>query len=146
MNKLVLTGYICRDIETNYYNDRKYIKNSIAVRRDFKNKDGEYDTDFFNFIIWGNQAEYIEKYAHKGDKICIAGKILNNNYEKDGQMIYSFDVQVENIELINTKGAENQSVSADKIEDIENTAKEIFGSEIVETTDKKETASLDDLF
>lgn len=137
MNKLVLTGNICRDIEVGHYNDKKYIKNSIAVRRDFKNKEGEYDTDFFNFTIWGVQAEYIERYAHKGDKICIAGKILNNNYEKDGEMVYSFDVQVDNVELLTSKNNDNQSVLTDKITDIEEAAKDIFGDDIVQTTDDK---------
>lgn len=53
--------------------------------------------------MWGNQAEYIEKYAQKGDKVIICGKLQNNNYEKDGQMVYSDIVQVENIELLGTK-------------------------------------------
>lgn len=142
MNKLVLTGNICRDIEVGHYNDKKYIKNSIAVKRDFKNKEGEYDTDFFNFTIWGAQAEYIEKYGHKGDRICIAGKILNNNYEKDGVMVYSFDVQVDNIELLSSKAS---SVDTQSIENIEDAAKEIFGEDLVETTEKEPIASIDDL-
>ena len=100
MNKIILIGNICRDIEVKHYNDRKVIKNTIAVRRDFKNKNGEYDSDFFTFSVWGNQAEFMQKYAHKGDKIAIVGKLLNNNYERDGQTIYSNDIQAENIELL----------------------------------------------
>ena len=107
MNKIILSGNLCKDIEVKYYNDRKNIKNTIAVRRDFKNKNGEYDTDFFTFTIWGNQAEYIDKFATKGDKVLICGKLLNNNYEKDGKMIYSNDIQVENIELIGGKREKN---------------------------------------
>lgn len=107
MNKIILSGNLCKDIEVKYYNDRKNIKNTIAVRRDFKNKNGEYDTDFFTFTIWGNQAEYIDKFAVKGDKILICGKLLNNNYEKDGKMVYSNDIQVENIELIGGKREKN---------------------------------------
>ena len=107
MNKIILSGNLCKDIEVKYYNDRKNIKNTIAVRRDFKNKNGEYDTDFFTFTIWGHQAEYIDKFANKGDKVLICGKLLNNNYEKDGNMVYSNDIQVENIELIGGKREKN---------------------------------------
>lgn len=57
--------------------------------------------------MWGNQAEYIEKYAQKGDKVIICGKLQNNNYEKDGQMVYSDVVQVENIELLSNKKLDN---------------------------------------
>lgn len=118
MNKIILTGNICKDIETKYYNDKKYIKNTIAVRRDYKNKEGNYDSDFLNFTIWGAQAEFVEKFAHKGDKIMICGKLLNNNYEKDGQMVYSHDIQVENIELLFTKQERNEDAELPFDDDI----------------------------
>lgn len=107
MNKIILSGNLCKEIEVKYYNDRKNVKNSIAVRRDFKNKNNEYDTDFFNFTVWGKQAEYIDTYGSKGDKVLICGKLLNNNYEKDGKTIYSNDIQVESIELIGGKREKN---------------------------------------
>lgn len=104
MNKIILSGNICKDIEVKYYNDRKFIKNSIGVRRDFKNKDGEYESDFFNFSVWGNQAEFLSNYAKKGDKILICGKLQNNNYQNtNGDMVYSNDIQVENVEIISKK-------------------------------------------
>lgn len=110
MNKIILTGNICKDLETKYYNDKKYLKNSIAVKRDFKNKNDEYETDFFNFTLWGNQAEYLSKYGKKGDKIIISGKLLNNNYETENGMVYSFDIQVENVELLGNKKAQEEAV------------------------------------
>lgn len=129
MNKIILCGNICKDIEIKYYNDKKNIKNTIAVRRDFKNKEGNYDSDFFNFTIWGVQAEFLNNYAKKGDKILISGKILNNNYEKDGQMIYSNDIQVETVEILSSK-SQNGDAGVD-------TAKEIFGENTVEFANDK---------
>jgi len=122
MNKIILTGNICKDIEVKYYNDKKYVKNTIATKRDYKNKDGEYDTDFFNFTVWGVQSEYLEKYAKKGDRIIICGKMLNNNYEKDGQMVYSNDIQVETIELLSSKprGVEDELPFDDDVVEIDN--------------------------
>ena len=129
MNKIILCGNICKDIEIKYYNDKKNIKNTIAVKRDFKNKEGNYDSDFFNFTIWGVQAEFLNNYAKKGDKILISGKILNNNYEKDGQMIYSNDIQVETVEILSSKN-QNGDGGVD-------TAKEIFGEDTVEFANDK---------
>ena len=124
MNKVHMIGNICRDIEVKHYNDRKVVKNTIAVRRDFKNKNGEYDSDFFNFSAWGAQAEFIEKYAKKGDKIAICGKLLNNNYEKDGQTVYNNDIQIENIELLGVRSNNNG--------DAEGSAKETFDADVIE--------------
>jgi len=121
MNKIILCGNICRDIESKYYNDRKYVKNTIAVKRDYKNKEGSYDSDFFTFSIWGNQAEYLEKYAQKGDKILICGRLQNNNYEKDGETVYSNDIQVENIELLSFKKQTDNAETNDYIEHIRET-------------------------
>ena len=116
-----MIGRITKDNEIKYYNDRKYLKNTIAVRRDFKNKEGKYDSDFFTFTVWGNQAEYLEKYSGKGTRIAIAGKIQNNNYEKqDGTKVYSDDIQVENIEILETHQSQNQTMDEanKKLDDI----------------------------
>lgn len=129
MNKIILIGNVCKDIETKYYNDRKYMKNTIAVRRDFKNKDGEYDSDFFNFTVWGNQAEYLDKFANKGYKIALCGRLMNNNYEKDGQTVYSNDIQVDSIEILTPRQGMTQ-------EEAEQKAKELFGDDIVEVTNE----------
>jgi len=129
MNKIILTGNICRDIEVKYYNDKKYTKNTIAVKRDYKNKEGNYDSDFFPFTVWGIQSEFMEKYAKKGDKIIICGKMLNNNYEKDGQTVYSNDIQVESIELLKPKPQEAE----DELP---------FDNSVVEIDNKKSEGSL----
>lgn len=129
-----MIGNICRDIEVNHYNDRKVVKNTIAVRRDFKNKNGEYDSDFFTFSVWGNQAEFVEKYAHKGDKIAIVGKLLNNNYEKDGQTIYSNDIQVESIELLSPR-KENGTTENKEMDDATKAIADKLGDDIVQFLD-----------
>lgn len=127
MNKIILCGNICKDVELKYYADKKVVKNTIAVRRDYKNKNGEYDSDFLNFSVWGNQAEYLAQYSKKGDKILICGKLLNNNYEKEGQTIYSNDIQVENIEIISQRKKENEELSN---EDVIQKVKDTLGDDV----------------
>lgn len=134
MNKIILIGNMCRDIEVNHYNDRKVVRNTIAVRRDYKNKNGEYDSDFFNFSVWGVQAEFVEKYAHKGDKIAIVGKLLNNNYEKDGQTVYSNDIQVESIELLSPR-KENGTTENKQMDEATKAIAEKLGDDIVQFLD-----------
>ena len=136
INRIILSGNICKDIETKYYNDKKYLRNTIAVRRDFKNKDGNYDSDFLNFTLWGSQAEYLEKYANKGDKIIISGRIANNNYEKDGQTFYSTEIQVDSIELLGKRQKEESTSeelpfdNEESTEKMKSEAKDIFGEDV----------------
>lgn len=108
MNKVILMGNLTRDPEVRYSqngNQMAIARFSVAVTRRFK-RDGEPDADFFNCTAFGKQAEFIERYMHKGSKVCLSGRIQNDNYtNKDGQMVYSIRVMVDEIEFAESKGA-----------------------------------------
>lgn len=53
----------------------------IAVRREFKNSNGEYDTDFFKISLWEGIATNCEKYCKKGDKLLVSGRIGTSKYQ-----------------------------------------------------------------
>ena len=94
MNKIILTGNIVNDTVSR----EKLAKNSIAVRRDFKNEDGEYDTDFFEIIAFGHQADYMKNYICKGDKVEISGKMQIRQYQtQDGINRKAYEVIIESI-------------------------------------------------
>ena len=68
----IVTGRLTRDIElrTNEAgNTRGYI--SVAVRRNRKNKEGNYNTDFLSLSVFDERAEFIGKHFKKGDAIQI---------------------------------------------------------------------------
>ena len=46
---------------------------TLAVDRDQKRDDGEYDTDFLDFICWRGTADFVNKYFHSGDLGGVAG-------------------------------------------------------------------------
>ncbi len=108
MNKVILMGRLTRDPEVRYSqngNQMAIARFSIAVDRRFK-RDGEPDADFFNCTAFGKQAEFVERYLHKGTKILTSGRIQNDNYtNKDGQMVYSVRVMVDEIEFAESKNA-----------------------------------------
>lgn len=82
MNKVILSGNLCRDIEIKQTTGGKMVvTNSIAVKREFKNTNGEYETDFIYFQAWGGQAEYLSKYARKGDRLEICGRWQVREYQ-----------------------------------------------------------------
>ena len=106
MNKLFLKGRISSDIDTRYTqtNNTKIVKFSIAVRRDYKNQNNEYETDFFNCSAFSFTADFIEKYFKKGQEILLIGRIQNRSWETDsGEKRYATDVMVENVEFCGSK-------------------------------------------
>ncbi|MBR1852968.1 MAG: single-stranded DNA-binding protein [Lachnospiraceae bacterium] len=108
MNKVILMGRLTRDPEVRYSQGASQTavgRFSIAVDRRFK-REGEPDADFFNCTTFGKQAEFVERYLHKGTKIVVVGRIQNDNYtNKEGQMVYSVRVMVDEIEFAESKNA-----------------------------------------
>ena len=108
MNKVILMGRLTRDPEVRYSQGASQTavgRFSIAVDRRFK-REGEPDADFFNCTAFGKQAEFVERYLHKGTKIVVTGRIQNDNYtNRDGQQVYSVRIVVEEIEFAESKNA-----------------------------------------
>lgn len=110
MNLILLCGRLCKDPEVRYgANNTAIARFSIAVDRRFK-RDGQPTADFFNCTAFGKTGEFIEKYFHKGSKILVNGEMQNDNYKnKDGQMVYGFQVLVNNVEFAESKAASQQN-------------------------------------
>ena len=108
MNKVILMGRLTRDPEVRYSqgaSQTAVARFSVAVDRRFK-REGEPDADFFNCTCFGKQAEFVERYLHKGTKVVLSGRVQNDNYtNKDGQMVYSVRIMVDEIEFAESKNA-----------------------------------------
>ena len=113
MNKTILMGRVCKDVDARGDGNNMVARYSLAVDRRFKNKDGEYDTDFINVVAFGKSAEFAEKYFAKGMKVVITGRIQTGSYtNKDGQKVYTTDVVAEDQEFAESKkssGGETES-------------------------------------
>ena len=105
MNKIILTGRLTKDVEVRYTPSQKIVATfSLAVNRDYKNAQGDYDADFFNVIIWGKPAELAGNTLKKGNKILVEGRVQNRSYDaKDGSKKYVTEVIANNFEYLEKK-------------------------------------------
>lgn len=82
-------------------NKTEILDNAIAVRRDYKNAKGEYDSDFINVVFFNNTAKYINEYAPKGSMIEVVGKWQHRSYQdKEGNTKYVDECVVESASLL----------------------------------------------
>lgn len=104
MNKVVLMGRMTADADIKEFGKGKNAGIVASFRlaiRDGVDAEGNARTQFIQCTAWNGIAELVEKYAGKGKQICIAGKLVNNNYEKqDGTKVYQTEVQVSEVSLI----------------------------------------------
>lgn len=108
MNRVELTGRLTADPELRYTESEKaYTRFTLAVNRNYKNKDGEYDADFFNIVAWDKRAEVISKNVKKGNRFGVSGRLQTQRYEKqDGSTGYQTDVILEDFDFLETKPKE----------------------------------------
>lgn len=109
MNKVELTGRLTRDPNVRYSqgeNPTCVARFTIAVDRR-KSRDGNGPTaDFPSCVAFGKTGEFVEKYARKGMKFDLVGRLQTGSYEdKNGNKVYTTDVVVEEIEFGESKGA-----------------------------------------
>lgn len=85
MNIVCITGRLTKDPEIRNAGESTIASFSIAVNRRFKDKDGNYQSDFFDVSTFGKNAEFAEKYLKKGTKVEIEGRLQQDRWtNQDG--------------------------------------------------------------
>lgn len=115
MNKTLFIGRPTNEPEIMFGSNQKPVARfTLAVDRIYK-RSNEESADFIPIVAFGKTAELTEKYIKKGRKICVAGSLRNNNYEKDGVKHYGFQIVAEQIELLDKKEVPSEESNAGNI-------------------------------
>ena len=111
LNNVVLVGRTTKDPELRYTPSNVAVATfSLAVNRNFKDANGERETDFINCVIWRQQAENLANWAKKGALIGITGRIQTRSYEnQQGQRVYVTEVVAENFQMLESRAAREGS-------------------------------------
>lgn len=107
MNIVALMGRLTADAELRRTpSDKSVARFTVAVNRQFKNDKGEYDADFISCQAWGNTADFVSRYFHKGDMIALTGSLRTGSYtdrNHNDVTHYTTDVVVNNVEFCGSK-------------------------------------------
>ena len=94
---------------------------TLAVKREYKNPNGEYDSDFIRLKAFKNTANFISTYVKVGDLIYIEATYVSSTYDKDGQKLYSQDLIVTKVKCLSA----SKSKKEDKKEEVPTTQNEV---------------------
>lgn len=114
INQSVLVGRLTKDVELRYTPSNQAVATfTLAVNRNFKNQNGDYEADFINCVMWRQQAENIANWTQKGMLVGITGRIQTRNYEnQQGQRVYVTEVVGETFQVMESRkdqqGGQNQ--------------------------------------
>lgn len=79
-NSVIITGNVTRDAELRYTSTQKPVLGfTVACNR--QGQDGQSVADFFPVVLWGKNAEALEKYLTKGKSVLVKGRLQTRSYE-----------------------------------------------------------------
>ena len=108
LNKVMLIGNVGAEPEV------RYVEQGVAVgslriattERGYTLQNGTQvpeRTEWHNVVVWRKQAEFVEKYVHKGDKLYIEGQLRTRSYDdRNGVKKYVTEVWADNVEYLSS--------------------------------------------
>jgi len=111
VNQIVLVGRIARAPETKTSeNGKKFATLTLAVPRNYKNSNGEYDTDFLDCTLWSSVAESTSEYCKTGDMIGVKGRVQSRIVESpDGLRRRKTEIVAERVTFLTSNAARRES-------------------------------------
>ena len=118
LNQIVLVGRLVKTPELRVTDNGKKISTiTLAVPRNYKNMNGEYETDFLDCTLWTNVAENTSEYCQVGDVLGVKGRIQNRIItNEDGTKKKKTEIVAEKVTFLAQapKKKENKSKKEDK--------------------------------
>ncbi len=93
---------------------------TLAVQRNFKNKNNENETDFINCVAYRNTADLMGNHCFKGQLIAVSGRLQVRSWDTDNGRRYATEVIVNNIEVLEWKEKNVQQQADEYFDNIPN--------------------------
>ena len=114
LNKVCIMGRLVRDPELRRTQSGYAVTTiRIAVDRDFRNKDGTRQADFFDVTAWQSTAEFISRYFTKGRMIIVDGRLQVREWtDREGNKRRSAEIVADNVYFGESKRRDEGSAPA----------------------------------
>ena len=102
INKVELLGRVGTEPEMQYTPNGTAVT-KLRLATDRRRQDGEVEADWHNVVIWSKTAEAVNEYIGKGDRIYVAGRLVNNTWEgDDGQRRYRTEIHASEVVFLDS--------------------------------------------
>lgn len=114
MNAIHLIGRLTKDPELKYFEDGTASTTfQLAVRRNYKDKEGNYKSDFIPIQVLGKKAIPAANYLRKGNRCAVDGRLQIDSWkDENGNWKNIAKVMADNVEFLESA----QSVQSDNVE------------------------------
>lgn len=120
LNKVMLIGNMGRDPEVQAFDGgKKRASFTLATSEKYKDKNGVEQTlvEWHNIVVWGPQAETVEKYLKKGMPLFIEGRIKTREYtNKEGIQKRVTEIIADNFSMLGSRKQDDQAPYDDQMD------------------------------
>ena len=103
INKVELLGRVGTEPEMLYTPGGTAVT-KLRLATDRYRKDAEDETDWHNLVVWAGTAEAVNQYVAKGDRIYVAGRLVQNSWEgDDGQRRHRTEVHTSEVVFLDSR-------------------------------------------
>ena len=99
LNQVVICGSVVEDVvlkETS--TGILYANILMRVKREYRNSEGNYDSDTFSIVVWRSVAEQCVSMCKQNVNIAIKGRLQSNMYNReDGTTFYNYEIIAEKV-------------------------------------------------
>ena len=100
LNEVILIGRLTANPETRTVKVGRETKTVLDFTVAVNGFDKDKPADFIPCTVWEQGAEFLDKFASKGDLVSVVGSIKNSTYEdKDGKTVNRLKVAVNRVNL-----------------------------------------------
>ena len=111
INKVELLGRVGTDPEMSYTPGGTAVT-KLRLATDRYRKDGEDETDWHNIVCWSKTAEAVNEYVGKGDRIYVAGRLVQNSWESDdGQRRHRTEIHASEVVFLDSSNGNGNGES-----------------------------------
>ena len=105
LNKSVIGGNLTSDVELKQTTSGISVaRASVAVHRKRSKQGEQQKTDFIECVFWRHSAEFLSRYAHKGDNVVVCGELQNESWtDAQGKAHSKLVLVADEVELNRTK-------------------------------------------
>jgi single-strand DNA-binding protein len=114
LNKVLLIGNLTDDPELRTTPSGKPVCGfRVATKRIWKTEKGEKkeQAQYHRIVAWDQLARLCGRYLRKGRRVYVEGRLVNREYEKDGETRTATEVVIDELILLDAKPREPAAIA-----------------------------------
>ncbi|MGI6014332.1 MAG: single-stranded DNA-binding protein [Oscillospiraceae bacterium] len=118
LNQVSIMGRFTRDPELRYTQAGTPVAAfTLAVERDFKDGNGDKQTDFIDIVAWRQTGEFVSKYFTKGQTAVVSGRLQVRDWtDREGSKRRSAEVIADHVYFAEIKRSRKDSNDVDVLQ------------------------------